>query len=135
MSLMADFKTFALKGNVLDLAVGVVMGAAFSKIITALVEHILMPLLHAIMPAGQEWRTLELTPMHLKVGLFLGAVIDFTIVSATLFFFVVKPLAALNIKQPDVLPQNKQCPDCHEMIPRAAKKCRACGSLQPELPA
>jgi large conductance mechanosensitive channel len=80
-----DFKAFAFKGNVVDLAVGVVIGGAFGKIVAALVEHIIMPLIGKVMPAGgyTSW-----APGGIKAGLFLGAVIDFLIIAFVLFIVV-----------------------------------------------
>jgi len=80
LSLLTEFKAFALKGNVVDLAVGVVLGGAFGKIVTALVEDVIMPLVGGLLP-GNEWRELVLTPLKFKVGHMLGAVLDFLIIS------------------------------------------------------
>jgi large conductance mechanosensitive channel len=89
MAFWQDFKAFALKGNVVDLAVAVVIGGAFGKIVSALVADIIMPLVGALMPST-EWRNWQATALHLKVGDFLGAVVDFFIVAMVLFIVVVK---------------------------------------------
>jgi large conductance mechanosensitive channel len=127
MSLWEDFKGFALKGNVVDLAVAVVIGGAFGKIVSALVSDVLMPVVGALMPS-QEWRSWQVSPLHLKVGDFLGAVVDFFIVAMVLFVVVVK--LGGRFKKP-AAPTTKDCPECLEKIPIAAKRCRACTAQQP----
>src|SRR5205085_4517015 len=89
MGLLADFKTFALKGNVVDLAVAVVIGGAFGKIVSALVADVVMPVVGAILPSG-EWRAWQVSPLHLKVGDFLGAILDFLIIAMVLFLVVTR---------------------------------------------
>jgi large conductance mechanosensitive channel len=84
--MLKEFKEFALRGNVMDLAVGVIIGAAFGKIINSLVNDIIMPLLNPVMPGG-DWRTIELGP-GLKVGSFLGTILDFIIVAIAIFMMV-----------------------------------------------
>ena len=90
-SLLTEFKNFALKGNVIDLAVGVIIGAAFGKIISSLVENIFMPLLGLILPGGgyQAW-VLEVGGTKIPYGKFVGDVVYFLIVALALFLFVVK---------------------------------------------
>src|SRR5437588_11384484 len=101
MGLLQDFKSFALKGNVVDLAVAVVIGGAFGKIVSALVADLIMPLVGAVLP-GNEWRTFTVTPLHFKLGDFLGAVLDFLIIATVLFVVVVKFMGAFKKKAPDV---------------------------------
>jgi large conductance mechanosensitive channel len=127
MGYLAEFKKFALKGNVVDLAVAVVIGAAFGKIVTALVEGVIMPLVGRVMPAG-DWVSYQVGGM--RVGLVLGAVIDFLVVALVLFLVVVKLLGALSKRQPPP-PATKACPECLENIPIPARRCRACSSVQP----
>jgi large conductance mechanosensitive channel len=122
MPLLQDFKKFALKGNVLDLAVAVVIGAAFAKIVSSVVEFILMPVFAAVLPGG-NWREFTLTPLNLKVGALVGATVDLFIISFFLFL-VVKLAARL---QPAEL-TTRECPKCLENIPRKATRCRACTS-------
>jgi large conductance mechanosensitive channel len=90
-SLYQEFKSFALKGNVIDLAVGVIIGAAFGKIISSLVDNIFMPLLGLVLPGGgyQEW-VFELDGKKIPYGKFLGDVVNFLVVALVLFIFVVK---------------------------------------------
>lgn len=96
-SLATEFKAFALRGNVIDLAVGVIIAAAFGKIIESLVKNILMPTISVLMPGDssyQNW-TLTVWGKPIPYGLFLGDVINFVVVAAALFFFVVKVLGFL----------------------------------------
>ncbi|MEX0717345.1 MAG: large conductance mechanosensitive channel protein MscL [Planctomycetaceae bacterium] len=93
-SLLDEFKRFAFKGNVIDLAIGVVIGAAFAKIIDSLVKHLIMPLVSVLLPGEQsylEWKWV-IDGKEVPYGLFLGEVVNFVIVAAALFFFVVKLL-------------------------------------------
>jgi large conductance mechanosensitive channel len=85
MGLWSDFKAFAFKGNVVDLAVAIVIGAAFTKIVNALVENVIMPLVSKVLPTGsyQTW-----APGGIKLGLLLEAVIDFFIIAFVLFLVV-----------------------------------------------
>jgi large conductance mechanosensitive channel len=91
-SLFEEFKAFAFKGNVIDLAVGVIIGAAFGKIIDALVKDLLMPLIGVVMPGEQGylgWKWV-INGKEIPYGLFLGEVVNFLIVALALFFFIVK---------------------------------------------
>jgi large conductance mechanosensitive channel len=91
-NLIDEFKKFALKGNVIDLAVGVIIGAAFGKIIESLVKHLIMPTIGVLLPGDQGylgWK-LAIAGKEIPYGLFLGEVVNFLIVSLALFFFIVK---------------------------------------------
>jgi large conductance mechanosensitive channel len=91
-SLFDEFKSFAFKGNVVDLAVGVIIGAAFGRIVDALVKHLIMPLISVIMPGEQgylAWKWI-IDGKEVPYGLFLGEVLNFVIVAAALFIFIVK---------------------------------------------
>ncbi len=90
--LLDEFKTFAFKGNVVDLAVGVIIGAAFGKIVDSLVKNVIMPLIGALLPGDQGylgWK-LVINGKDVPYGLFVGEVINFLIVALALFFFIVK---------------------------------------------
>ena len=130
MSLLKEFKEFAIKGNVVDLAVAVVIGGAFGKIVTAFVSDLVMPLVNALTPGG-DWRKLELTSLHFKVGDLLGTVVDFLIVAAVVFVVIQKLIGAMNKVMPahEAPPATKQCPECLENVPKAARRCRACTSI------
>lgn len=121
MSIIKEFKTFVVRGNVIDLAVAVVLGAAFGKIVTAVVEGLIMPVVGAVTPGG-NWREWAVTPLNLKLGSVIGATVDFLVVALVVFFVVNKLMA----KKPSA-PSTKTCNECLEEIPLAARRCRACG--------
>jgi large conductance mechanosensitive channel len=92
MGFVKEFKEFAVKGNVMDLAVGVVIGGAFGKIVSALVADIVMPLVNPLIPGG-DWRAIEVGP-KVKIGDFAGTILDFLIVALAIFL-VVKGINAM----------------------------------------
>jgi large conductance mechanosensitive channel len=97
LSLFEEFKNFAFKGNVVDLAVGVIIGAAFGKIIDSLVKHIIMPLISVIMPGEKgytEW-SFAIGEKVIPFGLFLGEIVNFLIIALVLYIFIVKFLGLL----------------------------------------
>ena len=131
MKLLKEFKEFAMKGNVVDLAVAVVIGGAFGKIVSAFVSDLVMPLVNALTPGG-DWRQIELTSLHFKVGDFMGTVVDFLIVAAVVFIVIQKLMGSLKKAPPEEpKPETKQCPECLENVPKAARRCRACASVFP----
>ena len=92
LSLLEEFKNFALKGNVIDLAVGVIIGAAFGKIVDSLVKHILMPLVSLMLPGEQGylgWK-FAVGAKEVPYGLFIGEVVNFVIIAFALYLFIVK---------------------------------------------
>ena len=113
-SLVDEFKNFALKGNVIDLAVGVIIGAAFGKIVDSLVKSIIMPLIGAIMPGEQGYLgwTFTINDKPVPYGLFIGEVVNFLIVALVLFIFIVKFLGFIMRARKDEavapLPPTKQ---------------------------
>lgn len=97
LSLLEEFKDFAFKGNVIDLAVGVIIGIAFGKIIDSLVKHLIMPLIGVIMPGEQGylgWMWV-INGQEVPYGLFLGEIVNFLIVALALYIFIVKFLGLL----------------------------------------
>lgn len=96
-SLFAEFKAFALKGNVIDLAIGVIIGAAFGKIISSLVTHVIMPLMAAILPGEQGYLAWKVVVggSEVRYGLFLGEVVNFLVIALALFIFLKKFLGWL----------------------------------------
>src|SRR4029079_15083500 len=126
MKVLKEFRDFINKGNVVDLAVAVVIGGAFGKIVSALVADMVMPLVNAVIPEG-DWRKWEVSPLHFRVGDFLGTVVDFTIVAFVVFIVMVKIVGKLNRKT--TAPDTKQCPESLEAVPKAARRCRACTSV------
>lgn len=96
-SLLEEFKNFAFKGNVIDLAVGVVIGIAFGKIVDSLVKHLIMPLISVMVPGEQGylgWKWV-INSKEIPYGLFLGEIVNFLIVTVALYLFVVKFLGLL----------------------------------------
>ncbi len=133
MKLADEFKQFLLRGNVMDLAIAVVIGVAFGAVVTALVQDLITPLIAAI--GGQpdfSALTFTVNGSEFKYGHFLNAVISFIILAAVVFFFVVKPLNALisrSRRQAPVDPTTRKCPECLSEIPIQAKRCAHCTSV------
>jgi large conductance mechanosensitive channel len=131
--MLKGFRDFILRGNVVDLAVAVVIGAAFTSIVTALVKDLIGPLITAIVKQP-DFSSLKLT-VHggvFKYGDFLNDLISFLIVAATVYFLVVLPINTLMAKfRPKVVaaPTTKPCPECLSDIPLAAKRCSHCAQL------
>jgi len=136
--LWQEFKQFAFKGNMIDLAVGVIIGAAFGQVVTSLVNHILMPLLAAAGAGGQGYEKWSFT-LHgseIKVGLFLGALVNFFIVAAVIFLIIVKMLGSVmkRVTPPGPSePTQKECPLCLSTIPIKARKCSHCTADLPAM--
>jgi large conductance mechanosensitive channel len=131
MSVIKEFTAFIKKGNVVDLAVAVVVGGAFGKIVSAVVADLVMPLINAVTPQG-DWRKWEVSPLHFRVGDFLGTVVDFVIVAFVIFLVMVKMVgmaARRDAAATPPPPPTKPCPECLETVPVAARRCRACTSL------
>jgi large conductance mechanosensitive channel len=131
---LKDFKTFLLRGNVVDLAVAVVIGAAFGALVTALVRDILTPII-ALIFGKHDFSALSFTinGSHFLYGDFINFLIAFLSVAAAVFFFVVQPVNALMARrktQPDVDSETRSCPECLSDIPSQARKCAFCGSAQ-----
>jgi large conductance mechanosensitive channel len=128
------FKQFLLRGNVVDLAVGVVVGAAFGTLVTALVKDLMTPLIAAIVKAP-DFSELFFTinGSRFLYGNFLNALISFLIVAASIYFFVVLPINTLVARaraaQKPADPTTKKCPECLSEIPLAARRCAHCTSL------
>lgn len=128
---MKDFRNFLLRGNVVDLAVAVVVGAAFGAVITSLVTDILTPLLGLVgVPdfSDLKWRAGD---AKVEYGLFLNALISFITISAAIFFAVVKPvsrLMAMRKTETDVESTTRECPRCLSNIPVKASRCAFCTS-------
>jgi large conductance mechanosensitive channel len=130
---MKEFKEFLLKQNALALAIGVIIGAGIGKVVSSIVADLLMPVISLAMPGG-SWRETQIVLSKsvdaagkevvnaIKVGSFIGSVIDFAIIA-----FVIYLLTKIFLK-PEPAPATKACPACLETIPAAATKCKACTS-------
>ena len=131
--MLSDFKKFVLRGNVVDLAVAVVVGAAFTAVVTAFVVDLVTPLIAAIF-GKTSFSDLSFTVNHsvFKYGSFLNALISFLIIATVVFFAVVIPLTALlrrMMRCPPRSPSPKRlCPECLSDIPVAARRCAFCTS-------
>lgn len=132
MSLLNDFKAFILRGNVIDLAVAVVIGAAFKSIIDAFVADLVTPLIGAF--GGEpDFSALDFTinKSRFLYGHFINQVISFVIIAAVIFFFVIAPvnqMIARSRKEPPADPTTKKCPECMSEIPVDARRCAFCTS-------
>ena len=126
----SEFRQFLLRGNVVDLAVAVVLGAAFGAVVTSLVENLLTPLIAAIFGEPDfSQLTFEINNSVFGYGSFINAVIAFVMIAAAVFFFVVKPVNALiarSRREPPADPTTKKCPECLSEIPIDARRCAFC---------
>jgi large conductance mechanosensitive channel len=131
--MLKEFKQFLLRGNVVDLAVGVVVGASFGAVVTALVKDILTPFIAAIARVPDfSGFAFTIRGSKFMYGDFLNTFISFILVSAAVFFFVVKPmnlLIARSHREPPADPTTKKCPECLAEIPLTAKRCMHCTQL------
>lgn len=135
--MIKQFKNFLTASNALALAIGVIIGAATGKMVSAIVDDILMPIISLILPAG-DWRTAQIVLKEsvdaagkpvvtaIKYGDVFGAALDFLII-AYVVFWIVKLFVPKQAEAPAVA--TKTCPECLEAIPAAARKCKHCGTL------
>ncbi len=128
---MDGFKKFLLRGNVVDLAVAVVIGAAFGAVVTALVDGFITPLVGVFTGAAGDFsaKTFEVAGVDFKHGQFINALLNFLIVAAVVYFLVVKPVQRLMDRfktEPEVAQTTKQCPECLSAIPVEARRCAFC---------
>jgi len=129
--MIKGFREFILRGNVIDLAIAVVIGAAFGAVVTALVEDIITPLIGAIF-TQPDFSAIMLGP--LKFGSFINALLTFLIIAAVVYFLVVVPMNRLlaRFKTSEPPPQPKRtCPECLSEIPVAAHRCAFCTAVVP----
>ena len=132
---MKGFKAFLLRGNVVDLAVAVVIGIAFGVVVTAFVKDLVTPLIAAV-GGKPDFSALYFTVSNAKFmyGDFIDALLAFLIIAAVIYFFVVVPINALvarSRKEPPADPTTKKCPECLSEIPIGARRCAFCASPQP----
>ena len=127
-----EFRDFILRGNVIDLAVGIVIGAAFGALVTSFVGDILTPLLGLLRIPNFSSLSFQAGSASVSYGSFLNALISFLLVAAAIFFFVVKPVNAMNARMTKAdapaAPSTKACPFCATDIPAAATRCPHCTS-------
>jgi large conductance mechanosensitive channel len=132
--MLQGFKQFMLRGNVLDLAVAVVMGTAFGAVVAALVKDLITPLIAAIV-GKPDFSAIEFTLNGSKflIGDFVNALVSFVLIGAAVYFFVVVPVNRLLARMrrgeaaPD--PTTKKCPECLSDVPIAARRCAFCTSV------
>lgn len=131
--MLKGFRQFLMRGNVIDLAVAVVIGAAFGAVVTALVKDLITPLIAAIVGKPDfSAIVFEVNNSKFMIGDFINALVSFLLVSAAIYFFVVVPVNTLTARlrrgeaPPD--PTTKKCPDCLSEIPIAARRCAFCTS-------
>ena len=132
--MLKGFKQFILRGNVVDLAVGVLMGAAFGSVVNSLVKDLLTPLIAALIRQPDfSGLAFSLNHSRFSYGNFFNALISFLIVSGAVYFFVITPINALISrarKEPaSIDPTTKKCPECLSEIPVLAKRCAHCTSV------
>ncbi len=142
--MIKEFKAFLMKGNVLDLAVGIIIGAAFGKIVSSFVTDILTPIISLglgkvdfsnlfIALNGETYETLDAAKKAgaatVNIGLFANAIIDFVIVGFAIFL-VVKLANKYKNEPAPAAPNTKECPECLSVIPLRARKCSQCSSAQ-----
>ena len=135
MRAINDFKAFILRGNVVDLAVAVVIGAAFGAVVTALVQDVIMPLIGAFggKPSFDQYYWV-INNSQIKVGTFLTALVAFVILAAVVFFFIVRPVNWLMSRRKTELPVDpttRDGPFCLSSIPLKATRCAFCTSEVP----
>ena len=134
MGLWQEFKSFAMKGNMLDLAVAVVVGGAFGAIVSSFVADIIMPAVSYVMPAGmsyEEWK-LGNDKKPIRIGKFLAAVVNFLIVAIAVFIVIVKVVGGM-MKRVGGTPKageptTRECPRCLSVVPLKATRCAHCTS-------
>jgi large conductance mechanosensitive channel len=125
-----ELKEFLLRGNLVDMAVGIVIGVAFAAVVTALVADLVTPLIAAI-GGKPDFSSLSFTinKSHFLYGAFINALITFVVIAAVIFFLVVKPVNALMERrktEPAVAATTRECPYCLSQIPVGARRCAFC---------
>jgi large conductance mechanosensitive channel len=136
-NLWQEFKSFAMKGNMIDLAVAVVIGGAFGAIVSSLVADVIMPAVSYILPAGMSYEKWELgnPAKPIRIGKFLAAIVNFIIVALSVFFVIVKIMGGM-MKRAQGTPKpseptSKECPRCLSVIALKATRCPNCTSDLP----
>jgi large conductance mechanosensitive channel len=130
--MLKGFKQFILRGNVVDMAVGVVVGAAFASVVTAFTKDVLTPFLGAIIKTNNFSNVkFTINGSDFPIGDFINALVSFLLVAAAVYFFVVTPINALVSRMRKAPapadPTTKKCPECLSEIPVDARRCAHCG--------
>jgi large conductance mechanosensitive channel len=132
-SLWQEFKAFVFKGNIIDLAVAVVIGTAFGAVVSSLVKNVIMPTLSYVTPSEEAYRNWRIG--RVEIGVFLGELINFLIIASAVFLVIVKMLGTIMKKAMPAPaaaePITRECPYCLSMIPIKARKCAHCTSDVP----
>lgn len=148
--MIKEFKAFIMRGNVVDMAVGIIVGAAFGAIVTSLVNDVVMPPIGMVLgnidfsdlmvvlkegdvpgPYGSLAAAKEAGAVTLNYGAFINTLIIFLIIAAVVFFFIVRPVSRLTAREKEAAPAapaTKDCPFCYTSIPVKAKRCPNCTS-------
>ena len=144
--MVSEFKKFIMRGNVLDLAIGVIIGAAFGKIVTSLVNDIVMPVIGLALGAmdfsnrfvslnGKAYDTLAAAKADkaptLNYGLFINTIIEFLIIAFVIFLIVKQVNRMFPAPPPAAAPATKPCPECTTAIPAGARRCPQCTAVLP----
>lgn len=131
-----EFKEFALKGNVMDLAIGMIIGAAFTAIVTSLVNDVIMPILSLITGGYLDFSNLvvSVNEVSINFGTLLTAIVTFICIALVLFLLIklIKRVQNLRKKEEEAAPTTKKCPFCQSEIPIEATRCPHCTSQLPE---
>lgn len=132
--MLKGFMNFIMRGNVVDLAVAVVIGAAFGAVVTALTKDLITPLIAALV-GKPDFSAIVFTINGSKflIGDFINAVVAFVLVAAAIYYFVIVPMNAVSgrFKKPDAAPSTETCPECLSEIPLHAHRCRFCTAVLP----
>ncbi|MCW2950120.1 MAG: mscL [Thermoleophilia bacterium] len=135
--MLKEFRAFLIRGNVIDLAVGVIAGIVFGAVVKSLVDDVIMQLV-AVVFGKPDFSSLQFTlnGAHVRYGQFLTAVLNFVLTMGGVFFLIVKPLNAITAKieplvrdDDDGVATQRECPECLTEIPAAAKRCKACTAV------
>jgi len=134
--MLSGFKQFILRGNVVDMAVGIVIGAAFGGVVTSLVKSLIEPLI-ALLVGKPDFSSVVFTvgQTAFPIGVFVTAIVNFLLIAAAIYFFVVTPINALVARMRKAPapadPTTKKCPECLSEIPIDAKRCAHCAQPVP----
>ncbi|MCW2955714.1 MAG: mscL [Thermoleophilia bacterium] len=131
--MIREFRDFLARGNVIDLAVGLIAGIVFGALVNSLVSDVLMQVVAAVVGKPNfSGLSFDLLDTPIRYGSFLTALLNFVLTMGAVFFFIVKPLNAVTERiaqpEPEGRPTNRECPECLAEVPVAARRCRFCTS-------